>query len=575
MGVEAQVPVGHAGLTSAATGRPRRGAALSSSQGTLALLAAITLAGLLLRLTWFRDALYGDELSTFYVVTGHGFGRVLHLLNGHNIELNPPLYFALTWLIEQFAGSSTQALRFVSLVSGVATIPLTYLLAKRTVGGHTPLVAATLVALSPFLVFYSSEARAYQLMVVLCLLSTLALLAATRTGRRRWWIAYAALSCAAVYAHFTSVFVLAAQFGWAFFAHPRARRPLLVANVSAAVVFIPWLPNLVRDFRSPLARAYGFLDPLNLHSVRVDLGRLAIGHPLVPISKIPGNVAASLALAGIVVAALGLLIRRTRERRSAGVTARPSRELALILTLALAGPVGVGIYSSVGHTIWDRRNLLASWPGFAILVAAVLTYPRLRWRLPALSLVVAALAIGAVNLTEARYHRPDYRAVAGYIGRVGTNGEPVVEIPDLAPGPLYELEAALSLDGSAARHPVLRLGAPPLSAVLRSPPNASLPHMPGQVVAREASRLAGGGGFFFVTPGFIPVASIEALRRSHVISGPRSDIVAMVDAFLGALPDRFRLVDVHTYPGINRPAVYTFRSTAGGVSASRALARRG
>ncbi len=48
----------------------------------------------------------------------------------------------------------------------------------RTVGRRAALVAAALTALSPFLIFYSAEARGYELMIALVLVSTLALLRA-------------------------------------------------------------------------------------------------------------------------------------------------------------------------------------------------------------------------------------------------------------------------------------------------------------------------------------------------------------------------------------------------------------
>ena len=100
-----------------------------------------------------------------------------------------------------------------------------YVIGARTVGRKAGVVAAALTALAPFMIFYSSEARAYQLAIVLVLLSTLALLNAVRDGRTGWWVAYAACSCAAVYTHYTSAFPLAAQLLWVLWAHPRRARP--------------------------------------------------------------------------------------------------------------------------------------------------------------------------------------------------------------------------------------------------------------------------------------------------------------------------------------------------------------
>jgi hypothetical protein len=56
------------------------------------------------------------------------------------------------------------------------------------------------------LIFYSAEARGYALAVVLVILSTLALLAALADRRVRWWVADAALPCAAMCTHYTAAF---------------------------------------------------------------------------------------------------------------------------------------------------------------------------------------------------------------------------------------------------------------------------------------------------------------------------------------------------------------------------------
>ena len=72
----------------------------------------------------------------------------------------------------------------------------------------------------PDLLLHRGEAVCAALL--LCLLSTLALLKAVRSGSRWWWAAYALWACAAAYTQFTGVFVLVAQFAWAFLAYPRA-----------------------------------------------------------------------------------------------------------------------------------------------------------------------------------------------------------------------------------------------------------------------------------------------------------------------------------------------------------------
>ena len=119
-------------------------------------------------------------------------------------------------------------------LGATTTVPLVYVLGTRTVGRRAGVVGAGLFALSPMATFYATEARAYALMMLLVVLSTLALLRALDTNEARWWAAFAVAVIAAMYTHYTCIFVLATQAGWALFTRRDRLRPLLIAY-SAAV----------------------------------------------------------------------------------------------------------------------------------------------------------------------------------------------------------------------------------------------------------------------------------------------------------------------------------------------------
>ena len=485
-------------------------------------MAAITAAGLLLRLPSFSDSLFADELGTYFVVTGHSFGQVIDL--ARNDQLNPPLYLMVAWVMKELLGDSAQALRLVSLLSGTAVIPLTYLLGLCTVGRRAALCGAALVALSPFLIFYSTEARPYALLVLLDLVSTLALLRALDAGGFRWWALYAASSCAAVYTHYPAVFVLAAQFGWAFWTRPGARRALLAANLLAALAYIPWLPALEHHTSSTAVQTISNVHPFVLGAVRTDVLHWAIGHPFIALGDLPGAAGLALLAAGAVLGLIGAgwAVARQRQR---GALPRPRSSTVLIVLLALAAPVGAALYSAIGNSVFLPRNLIGSLPALAVAVGMLVTSPRGALRIGAVALVVAGLAIGAVKMLEATYQRPDYQGQASYVERTGSPADPVIEAPDpLASGPFTGFEAALRQVsiGPAPEHVFLvGYGRP-------------------AAIARRAAALARGGRpLFVVTPG-VP-SSYSALRRFKL--SPLSPV-------LKALPPGFRAVDSKTFPGL-------------------------
>lgn len=520
---------------------------LRSEPAILGLVGAITLVGLLVRLSWFGNSLFGDELSTYFIVTGNSLGHVVYLLEGgHTADLNPPLYFILAWVAER-VGDSAELLRLPSLLAGVAAIPLTYLLGARTIGRPAAVVGATLVALSPFQILFSTVARSFALLMLLTLLSTIALLRAIETWRRGWWAAYAALACATMYANYTCVFLLAGQFLWAAWTKPRARRPLSVATLAAALAYAPWLPALIEDSRSPGVKAIEFLNPFGLDSIRIGLGRWSIGHAGAELKTVPGDLAVVVIAVGTALALAGLVWRALAAART-GPRLRPSPGLVLVLVLALATPVGEALYSWLGpHSVWGAGQLNASTPGLYLAVGALLTGSGARLRFLATGMVVVGFAIGAVKMLDTDVQRPDYAGAADFIAGARAPGEPVLDVPLPTPGPLTALEAALTSDGMppSRRYPVLRVGIPSRRAMLHAPPFAPLAAPPNDTVVRRAERMARGRRLFVVI-GLAGRAASEA-----------------VDTLLSQAGGRPVLLADERYPGLAPVTVYEYRLGSG------------
>ncbi len=129
------------------------------------IVAGLTAVGIAVRVVVVQDSLFADELSTYWIVSTNGLGGVISTVHT-NAEITPPLYFVLAWLTTRL-DVTAELLRAPSFVAGIAAIPLTYVLGLRTVGRRAALVATAITALAPFAIFYSTEARGYELMVVL------------------------------------------------------------------------------------------------------------------------------------------------------------------------------------------------------------------------------------------------------------------------------------------------------------------------------------------------------------------------------------------------------------------------
>lgn len=347
---------------------------------------------------------------------------------------------------------------------------MTYAIAHLLLGGRAALIAAALAALSPGLAFFAVEARAYGLAVALVAASTLALLLATDESRSRWWwVGYAGFSAAAMYTHYTAAFVLVAQLGWLLWFRPAARRPALLANLAAAVAFVPWVPGLLADFDSPARANHELLAPFDLDNLISFLGTFSFGHPwaslgrpAIGLNEFYGNWAELALFGGLALAAAGALVARARTGRSIAERT-PSADggdrrggLVLIGALAVAAPAGCALVSLIGNDLYLPRNLITSLPAVLIGCAALLAAAPLGFRVAALALVLGAMGVGAVSMLEPEWQRPDVRAAAELIDDEAVTGDAVLDAVWFAGGspegyspPPFTVALDAHLDGSA------------------------------------------------------------------------------------------------------------------------------
>ena len=98
------------------------------------------------------------------------------ILAGAGGDIHPPGYYLLLHYWQAAVGLSEFALRYLSVITGVLTVALTYALGKRLFGPPVGLLAALLGAVSPLAVYYSQEARMYALLAALSAATTALLL---------------------------------------------------------------------------------------------------------------------------------------------------------------------------------------------------------------------------------------------------------------------------------------------------------------------------------------------------------------------------------------------------------------
>ena len=215
------------------------------------LLVAAMMAGAILRLARLGSQSYWlDEAFSVLLVRAPWRSFVYQL---RTAEANMGFYFVLLRLWDHASDSEAQV-RLLSAIFGIATIPVVAAAAKRLYGGGAALAAAVVMALDPFDLWASQEARGYALVILLVTCSTWAFVRAAAPGahsdadsgapaRARpylWWALWVVASALAVYTHLYASFVLLAQ--WLSLAiRPRSVpwRALIVSGAALAVLLVP------------------------------------------------------------------------------------------------------------------------------------------------------------------------------------------------------------------------------------------------------------------------------------------------------------------------------------------------
>jgi uncharacterized membrane protein len=313
-------------------------------------------------------------------------------------------------------------IRLPSLILGTATIPMIYLLGRETVGRAEGAVGAAAFAFSPYALFFSVQARSFATAAFFTVLSTYALVRAARSDDRRWWALYAVAAAAAMYSHYTVVFVLVTQGAWALWAcRARWHRPLL-ASLAAIVLYLPWLAYM---HGGPQLSWFAAIESFTARHVLQDLVRFVIGYQYAPLHAIP-TVLGSVAVAAVVLLGGYHLARRYLSGRAHVRTELARGGLPLIAGLAIASPLGVLLYSLLVVDIWHVENVYMSAPAVLLVLGSLLVAMPRAPRAPAVAVVLGVLLFGTIRALSPSWVRPPFRTVARHLDRVAKPHDPVL-----------------------------------------------------------------------------------------------------------------------------------------------------
>ena len=376
------------------------------SRGHLALGAnpLVAVAGLTVLAAVLRFARIGhqgfwfDEANTALLVH-FSVGKMLGLLP--QSESTPPLYYCIAWVWARIFGFREVGLRSLSAVAGVLTVPVAYAAAGKLISRRVGLIAAALTATSPLLIWYSQEARSYELVVLLGATTLLAFAYALSAPTTRSLAAWAIACALALATHYFAVLAVIPEAAWLLVVH-RRRRAVQVAVGAIALAGLALIPLAISQ------QGTGNSDwiakiPLNVRlSQVVPQFLLGFGAPAGRWLRATDAI--------VVLVAVALLWWRggQRERRAA----------LLAGGLAAAGAVVMLVLVAVGVDDLITRNIVVLWLPLVLIVAAGLGSKRAGIAgLACVAVLCATGVVAAVGVAvERSLERPDWRPLARALG---------------------------------------------------------------------------------------------------------------------------------------------------------------
>jgi len=197
-----------------------------------------------------NQSLWRDEVDAIYFAL-RNLPDTLAMFGA--MAQNGALYFLSLRGWFYVAGASEFALRYVSVLAGVSAIPLTWQVANRLLALRkkatafslqtlTPLVAALLLAINPYQLWYGQEGKMYTLMTALALLAHWCWLKGISQGGWRSWLLYLVTVSLALYIHLLSIFIIPLHLLWFLLAWPQSHRQWRGYSVALAGLTLPYLP---------------------------------------------------------------------------------------------------------------------------------------------------------------------------------------------------------------------------------------------------------------------------------------------------------------------------------------------
>lgn len=427
-------------------------------------------------------------------------------------------------------GQSAFVVRLASVFLGVLNIAGIFQLGQQAGSARAGLIAAFLLAISPFHIWYSQEARMYSLLTGQLILAHIGLIALLRGKSKRFWLLYGVGMGTAVFTHYFTFLILLAHAIY-FILHLRQNPGLtrqwfgLMAALAAA--FTPWI-FLIGGRAGYNAAVPTWIAPLHWADPLLTFWNFSTG-PTIDQPTFWG-------VLGLLIFGLGLfrfiLRRHSQPRQAKNIT-------QLLALWAVVPPVLIYAVSLTGaFSLYVDRYLIIILPVFLLCAAwgwVQLTAKHPGWLLVFCLLSASVAATGLVKMhNNSAYVRNDWGATFNLLASRWQTQDIIIGTRDVVLPLTYY-----------GRSPIPFLEIPP-------PENDTLtPAFTGAMAARFTSPAASQAHrFWFIEPFYVTNPHGWVAGRNALVDE------APTNPHHQWLESQFQRIEIWRFPGV-RLTLYT------------------
>ncbi|MDO8510463.1 MAG: glycosyltransferase family 39 protein [bacterium] len=174
---------------------------------TLILMGVVALGALLRIVALSYESLRLDEAQSVWQASHSTEFIRLYMLKNVHLPLHNTMLHG--WI--RLFGAGELAVRFLSVIFGVLSLPALYFLARKFLNRQWALFTVFIGAIAPFWIWYSREIRMYSMLTFIVTLSYLLFIKILEEPRRRWYVLYTLVNLVGIYTHYFFLHVLLVQ----------------------------------------------------------------------------------------------------------------------------------------------------------------------------------------------------------------------------------------------------------------------------------------------------------------------------------------------------------------------------